>query len=469
MASIYNTTTPDFPHEEYNLLLQLTVPGTTRKFRNRANLNRMDLIMGDDMYETRPSGIILPKILRKKLFLCEKEQEYKEERSVAKDNSSLNRNVKSDDVAADEITSSMKAEISDDSSKTLCAEMDRSETNTLLERVAKHTNTSNMTQLGFPNSAAYLVNEYLNNAENEADNIDEYLPDGYAVPQSYQNIDPSQTFTTTELEKRIADANAAMADIQKQLSRGEELYYQESDSHGNMYKGWDTFIDVKSEHLGLPNYEIGSSSRDAKEYKKSTENNNAPIRRMNNGLRWFSLSSSITEQTLGKSTGKKRFRRNLSSSISPLPSGRSSRLSMVDVKKESKSPTLSLVTAKSTSDNQTVESNRESMAIDVKKESVNDVELDTSTTDIQVQQEIDSQNEISKSVEPLIAAKELEQSSVKDLPRNISSLEKLEPGNQSFTRKRKIDSASPMKDEKDAEEEDNDAISRKGRPRKRKK
>ena len=64
-------------------------------------------------------------------------------------------------------------------------------------------------------------------------------------------------FTAEELEERVLKARAAISDIQKQLLIGEESYHEETNAHGNLFRGgWELFIDVKdsapSGHKRMP-------------------------------------------------------------------------------------------------------------------------------------------------------------------------------------------------------------------------
>lgn len=384
----------DFPHEEYGLLLQISAPGTIRKMRanhcnslnnyhnhnSTSNLdhdhhlksktnksyyanNRLDLIMADDLYDTRPNGIVLPKLLRKKLLVTDMLTEKSDER---------NSSSKNDDET-------MK-------NKSLLDQMDTMEQMTLMERIEMHHNlqqnqnpmnsNNNNNPSPLPSSSSHLINtsknDIYNNStlqqiEKESENIELFYPKGYTIPPSFtqttitDNIHNSSSsqqyiFTTNELEQKLSVAYNALIDIQKQLSRGEELYFQETDTHGNLYKNWDSIIDVKAEHVGIPNYDIGSGGGgnngnnssgngngvgiDPLEFVKiNSNNNNMPNRRMNNDMRWFSLSSTVTtDQNIlgvdggGKNNshrlGRKRSSR-LSSSLSPFPSGRSSSRSII--------------------------------------------------------------------------------------------------------------------------------------------
>lgn len=55
----------------------------------------------------------------------------------------------------------------------------------------------------------------------------------------------NRVFTAEELEEKIWRAKLGMQEIQKQLHRGEETYHEETHTHGNLFKGWDVFIDLK--------------------------------------------------------------------------------------------------------------------------------------------------------------------------------------------------------------------------------
>lgn len=57
--------------------------------------------------------------------------------------------------------------------------------------------------------------------------------------------DQNQVFSVEELEQKMLQASSVMMEIQKQLYRGEEVYFEETQTHGNLFRGWDTFIDLK--------------------------------------------------------------------------------------------------------------------------------------------------------------------------------------------------------------------------------
>lgn len=54
-----------------------------------------------------------------------------------------------------------------------------------------------------------------------------------------------RVFSSEDLEKRIWKATVAMVELQKQVHRGEETYYDETFNHGNIFKGWEGFLDAK--------------------------------------------------------------------------------------------------------------------------------------------------------------------------------------------------------------------------------
>lgn len=55
----------------------------------------------------------------------------------------------------------------------------------------------------------------------------------------------NRTFTAYELEERMYKTTTAIANIQRQLYRGEEVYYEETYGHGNIFRGWDGLVDLK--------------------------------------------------------------------------------------------------------------------------------------------------------------------------------------------------------------------------------
>jgi hypothetical protein len=81
----------------------------------------------------------------------------------------------------------------------------------------------------------------------------------------------NKVFTVTELEDHIGKITNAMLDIQQQLSRAEEVYFEETYHHGNLFKGWEMFIDAKDPTLYPPAMTVSG-------------------RRMPTDSRWFSGS-----------------------------------------------------------------------------------------------------------------------------------------------------------------------------------
>ncbi|CAB9526232.1 expressed unknown protein [Seminavis robusta] len=79
----------------------------------------------------------------------------------------------------------------------------------------------------------------------------------------------NDALTATDLESRLWRASVALVEIQKQIHRGEETYYEDTFGHGNLFKGWEGFLDAK---------DVGTAS------------SSKPPR----DSRWFSSSSSIS-------------------------------------------------------------------------------------------------------------------------------------------------------------------------------
>mmetsp|Transcript_2872 Transcript_2872/g.7887 ORF Transcript_2872/g.7887 Transcript_2872/m.7887 type:complete len:408 (-) Transcript_2872:154-1377(-) len=86
----------------------------------------------------------------------------------------------------------------------------------------------------------------------------------------------NRVFTASELEQRIWKTQIAMFDIQRQLHRGEEIYYEDTHNHGSIYKGWDAFVDMKD--IGTTSVSGGGGTQASS------------IRRVPADARWFSTS-----------------------------------------------------------------------------------------------------------------------------------------------------------------------------------
>jgi hypothetical protein len=85
----------------------------------------------------------------------------------------------------------------------------------------------------------------------------------------------NRAFTSGELEDLSLKITTAMIDIQKQIYRGEETYYEDTYAHGSLFRGWDAFVDSK-ESMITPG---GSSAAQP-----------ATTRRVPSDMRWFSGS-----------------------------------------------------------------------------------------------------------------------------------------------------------------------------------
>ena len=48
-----------------------------------------------------------------------------------------------------------------------------------------------------------------------------------------------------ELEQALKDSWQTLSMLQTQISRGEETYFDETVTQGNIYKGWESFLDAR--------------------------------------------------------------------------------------------------------------------------------------------------------------------------------------------------------------------------------
>jgi Histone acetyltransferase subunit NuA4 len=71
-------------------------------------------------------------------------------------------------------------------------------------------------------------------------------------------------FTAKEIEERMQKiSKQVLIDIQKQILRGEESYYEETNAHGNLFRGWDAYVDSRDAvgSAGLSSVPQGGSRR----------------------------------------------------------------------------------------------------------------------------------------------------------------------------------------------------------------
>lgn len=91
-------------------------------------------------------------------------------------------------------------------------------------------------------------------AENEGSSEE---PPSTVSPQHLTELYPAITraeksrilhcvFTAQEIENRMQQiSKVVLVDIQKQIQKGEEAYYEDTNGHGNLFRGWDAFVDSK--------------------------------------------------------------------------------------------------------------------------------------------------------------------------------------------------------------------------------
>jgi hypothetical protein len=115
-----------------------------------------------------------------------------------------------------------------------------------------------------------------------------------------------RTFTAQELEERIWKTTISIIEIQKQALRGEETYYEETYAHGNLFKGWDAFVDSKD--VGNGNSSLPSSMGGAS-------------RRVPSDCRWFSSSCRGVSRNARPTLSMRNLPSIRSETNTPVPSG----------------------------------------------------------------------------------------------------------------------------------------------------
>ena len=144
----------------------------------------------------------------------------------------------------------------------------------------------------------------------EKSSHDELSADINILPTTTQSSTPHTTSTLSshELRQYIHKTYSTLTSIQRQIHRGEESYFEQSYSHGNLLQGWDNiWIEQHHNNHNLNSYannsggmyssssgtgEDGSSSNLSNNNHAHHMNNNKsiPIRKMPAEYRWFTSS-----------------------------------------------------------------------------------------------------------------------------------------------------------------------------------
>lgn len=133
-------------------------------------------------------------------------------------------------------------------------------------------------------------------------------PSYYTNSSAHPTSHSDRTFTSRQLRKYIHDSYAAMSSLQRQLHRGEENYFEETYSHGNLFSGFDAiWIDAghgstsggnaTNANGGVESMDRGGGMGDGTSAGTGMEMGNstggsksAPARKMPSDYRWFSTS-----------------------------------------------------------------------------------------------------------------------------------------------------------------------------------
>ena len=136
---------------------------------------------------------------------------------------------------------------------------------------------------------------------------DELSADTDMLPTAYSSTanTTASTLSSHELRRYIHKTYSTLTSIQRQIHRGEESYYEQSYSHGNLLQGWDN-IWIEQHHnsnsyannsSGGGMYssmgEDGSSNNNSVNnhaHHMNSNNKSIPIRKMPAEYRWFTSS-----------------------------------------------------------------------------------------------------------------------------------------------------------------------------------
>lgn len=96
--------------------------------------------------------------------------------------------------------------------------------------------------------------------------------------RSLPEEDRMRIMTARQIEEELWNTSRALVEVQKQIQRGEEAYYEETQvSHGsNLFRGWEGFIDAR---------DVGNTNNASHHLPVGVGGNS---RRMPGDFRWFS-------------------------------------------------------------------------------------------------------------------------------------------------------------------------------------
>jgi hypothetical protein len=123
-----------------------------------------------------------------------------------------------------------------------------------------------------------------------------------AIARGLSVEDRDRKFTADELEDQLWKTSQALVETQRQIVRGEEVYYEETQAYGsNLFRGWETFIDSR---------DVGNSN--------ATAVQGGGPRRVPNDFRWFSSSAtSLASRHLKPEPMGSRMSSTVTSAASP--------------------------------------------------------------------------------------------------------------------------------------------------------
>jgi Histone acetyltransferase subunit NuA4 len=117
--------------------------------------------------------------------------------------------------------------------------------------------------------------------------------------------EPGFYWTAEEIEDKLQQTADKLQLIQKQIQRGEECYSEEAANH-NIYKGWDGFIDARSDNANSNTQTATFTTTTTSSNSTSQMGGGAP-RRMPLDNRWFSgsftdIAAYIQHKPMGRYT-----------------------------------------------------------------------------------------------------------------------------------------------------------------------
>ena len=137
---------------------------------------------------------------------------------------------------------------------------------------------------------AFIRRKWKEENEASADGTPPRLSEQFpGITRSESSSAINRIYTAKEIEERMKKiSKIVLVDLQKQIQRGEESYYEETNGHGNLFRGWDAFVDSRDPvgSAGVSSMPQGGSRRIPADNRWFTSSGNSVARTTNRPPSW---------------------------------------------------------------------------------------------------------------------------------------------------------------------------------------